>query len=377
MRGDTPPLVTVGLPTYNRAATLRRAVDSVLVQSHAGFELLISDNASDDGTEAYCRGLAAADARVRYRRQPAGLGVHGNFDFVRREAAGRYFVWLGDDDWLEPDYLARCIAALEAVPGATIASGRTRYYRPDGVVFDGILLDARAGEAADRTLQVIRRVVDAGTVYGVMRREALAGLPWVNGWGSDYLFLCEAAWLGPVLAVPETVCHRVDTTAEVAIADGIRRGGIPVDHGDDPYAVIAALLLWRVGLAAGPFATAPLAARLDLAAGCLETVFARWPVLDRRRIGRYMATTFPGEDVAGAVRGLRAALCRLLAGDGSDGDLAAAGRFLDVARHCGLAAIPGAAATIGELAALRAARDRASEPARREALLRLAALATG
>ncbi|MCW3057101.1 MAG: glycosyl transferase family 2, partial [Solirubrobacterales bacterium] len=56
-----PACLTVLLPTYNRAASLPRAIDSVLEQTRRDLELLISDNASVDETEAVCRGYAERD----------------------------------------------------------------------------------------------------------------------------------------------------------------------------------------------------------------------------------------------------------------------------------------------------------------------------
>ena len=65
-----PPLVSVGIPTFNRLIMLRRAVDSALSQDYPNLEVVISDNASTDGTQAWCEQLARRDSRVRYVRQP-------------------------------------------------------------------------------------------------------------------------------------------------------------------------------------------------------------------------------------------------------------------------------------------------------------------
>ncbi len=64
------PVLSVGLPVYNGAKWIEDALESMLEQSFRDFELIISDNASTDDTEAICRSVAAADARVRYHRNP-------------------------------------------------------------------------------------------------------------------------------------------------------------------------------------------------------------------------------------------------------------------------------------------------------------------
>ena len=80
------PLVSIGMPVYNGVDVLGCAIESVLSQSFRNFELIISDNASTDGSEALCRGFAANDSRIRYIRQSANLGAIGNFRFVLDEA---------------------------------------------------------------------------------------------------------------------------------------------------------------------------------------------------------------------------------------------------------------------------------------------------
>src|SRR5262245_14062805 len=98
---QSQPLVSIGLPTYNRASMLPRAIESVLAQTHANIELVLSDNASTDETETICREAQARDPRINYIRQAVNIGLIANFKFVLREARGAFFMWLSDDDWLE------------------------------------------------------------------------------------------------------------------------------------------------------------------------------------------------------------------------------------------------------------------------------------
>ena len=76
------PLISVGMPVYNGEAYLRDALDSLLSQTFRDFELIISDNASLDTTEAICREYAGSDSRIRYIRQTENLGAAANFQFV-------------------------------------------------------------------------------------------------------------------------------------------------------------------------------------------------------------------------------------------------------------------------------------------------------
>lgn len=92
------PQVSMGMPVYNGAKFIREALDSLLAQTFTDFELIISDNASTDETEAICHEYAAKDERIRYVRQAKNLGPGTNFKFVLDEAVGDYFMWTAADD---------------------------------------------------------------------------------------------------------------------------------------------------------------------------------------------------------------------------------------------------------------------------------------
>jgi glycosyltransferase involved in cell wall biosynthesis len=100
------PQVSIGMPVFNGEPFIREALNSLLAQTYSEFELIISDNASTDGTEAICREYAAKHKRIRYVRQPTNRGGLANFQFVLDEAVGEYFMWAAADDmwdvrWIE------------------------------------------------------------------------------------------------------------------------------------------------------------------------------------------------------------------------------------------------------------------------------------
>jgi GT2 family glycosyltransferase len=77
-------------------------------------EIILSDNASTDATETTCKEFAAKDPRVRYFRNEKILGAAPNYDRISYLSEGRYFKWSAHDNVLHPDYIARCIEALES-----------------------------------------------------------------------------------------------------------------------------------------------------------------------------------------------------------------------------------------------------------------------
>ncbi len=164
-----PPLVSIGLPTYNRAASLERAARSALAQDWSELELVISDNGSDDDTQAICEALRDADPRVRYVRQAVNLGPLRNFEEVFEHSRGELFMWLGDDDTLDPSYVSECAqrAARERGPHARV--------RPGAVLPGRDVRVCRAGREPARRLAHAppRRLLPAGhTQRRVLRRHA-------------------------------------------------------------------------------------------------------------------------------------------------------------------------------------------------------------
>lgn len=114
----TPPLVSVIIPTYNRAAMVQQAIASVLAQTFTDFECIVVDDGSPDDTAAALQPLVAA-GRIRYVRQAnAGLSAARNHGI--REARGAYITFLDDDDIYEPDKLAKQAAYLDAHPDAML-----------------------------------------------------------------------------------------------------------------------------------------------------------------------------------------------------------------------------------------------------------------
>ncbi|WP_312360778.1 glycosyltransferase family 2 protein [Ensifer sp.] len=100
------PEISIGLAVYNGGHHLRLAIDSILKQSFADFELIISDNASTDETEQVCREFANCDSRIRYFRQTKNIGAVNNFRFVHTQATAPLFKWAAHDDWIDPDWLS-------------------------------------------------------------------------------------------------------------------------------------------------------------------------------------------------------------------------------------------------------------------------------
>jgi glycosyltransferase involved in cell wall biosynthesis len=123
------PLVSVCIPTRDRARYLRGAVTSALAQD-VDLEVLVGDDASTDGTALVLRELR--DARVRRLRQMRPLGVAANRNTLLARARGRYVAWLDDDDELLPGALARQVRVLEEHASVDVVHGAFEVIGADG-----------------------------------------------------------------------------------------------------------------------------------------------------------------------------------------------------------------------------------------------------
>lgn len=201
-------LVSVGIPTRNRAALLERAARSVLGQEGAELELVISDNASDDGTAALCAELAAADPRVRVITQPSNIGAEANFRAVLDAARGPLFMWLADDDWIDPGYVSACTAVLDREADVVLVAGRGTYYRAGEPSFVERPVNLLSASPGSRLLGFYRTVTLNGPFYGVIRREHLLSLPIQKTVGSDWLLVAALAYTGKIRTVESVSIHR-------------------------------------------------------------------------------------------------------------------------------------------------------------------------
>ena len=213
------PLVSIGVPTFERVGTLERAIASALAQTHTRLEVIVADDGSQDGTEALCRATAARDPRFRYLRHERHIGPTANFNSVFEAWDGDYVLLLADDDWFDPDYVERCLAVLQSDPKLALVGGRARYVRDGAFVYDGVVDRHCQADPAARVLSYLSIVDDNGSLYGLMPRAVLEqARPLPNVLGNDWLHVARIASQGPIKMLEDVHVHRElgGTSADVA-----------------------------------------------------------------------------------------------------------------------------------------------------------------
>jgi len=166
------PKVSIGMPVYNGGECIRKALDSLLTQTFTDFELIISDNASTDETEAICREYMKKDSRIRYVRQVENRGAGANFQFVLDEAQCEYFMWAAHDDIRSPNFLSVNLDFLCRNPDFVASISPVRF---EGGEFDEIRMgdSGLTGEVSQRIILCFRgrRFHANGRFYSLMRRD--------------------------------------------------------------------------------------------------------------------------------------------------------------------------------------------------------------
>jgi glycosyltransferase involved in cell wall biosynthesis len=253
------PRVTVGVPVWNGARYLDHCLDSLLAQTYDDMEIVISDNASTDRTPEICRAYCLRDERVSYHRQPHNIGAAANYNFLVQQARGELFKWAAHDDVCAPEFVERCVAALDASPSDVLAFPKATFIDAAGSVLGkhdipmcwrndvtavGRLHDLLVGDLllGDFRATLLLKCLPQ---FGVIRRSALDRTRRIGNYGSsDVVLLVELGLLGGFAEVDEYLfSSRVhndsslranETAADLAQWYDPRRG----DHFPMPWTLV-------------------------------------------------------------------------------------------------------------------------------------------
>lgn len=202
------PRISIGLPVRNGAAYLQEAIDALLAQTYQDFELIISDNSSKDRTAEICQDAARGDRRIRYFRQSSLLPPAENHNFVLHRSKAEFFRWNSYDDTCAPQFLERCLEALQGDTAAVLAYPQTTIIDTESRAVDEYSYPLRTADPRPHVfgsvLRADHRRFAGFEIYGLMRRRALAAVPDMGNYVSaDRVLLARLALQGRFLELPE------------------------------------------------------------------------------------------------------------------------------------------------------------------------------
>jgi glycosyltransferase involved in cell wall biosynthesis len=214
---SSEPLISVGIPTFNRPHSLARTLDCVRFQTYKNLEILISDNCSPNPEvrqviERYSR----IDNRIKGSFNKSNRGPGFNFRKVLEESRGDYFMWASDDDYWRHDFIETLFNLYKKNPNAVIAfcdmevrnadDSRASQYKPFYTTF-------RPYEHASTYKRLYSYALQepslgkANLVFGLHKRKSLLMTSKKyfesTAWGSDMLLACNILSNGELILSPE------------------------------------------------------------------------------------------------------------------------------------------------------------------------------
>ncbi len=200
------PRVSLGLLVHNGESYIAGAIESLLAQTFSDFELIISDNASTDGTGGICERYAALDRRIMYSRCEKNIGAAGNFNRVFSLSRGEYFKWVAHDDLYHERFLEECVKFLDDSPNVVLCSTDLAIIDEGGNVVRTRVDKPQAG--GENVPGRFKALVFNGPCYemvsGLMRADAVRRVPPVGRYAhSDGIFLARLGLLGPFHEIQE------------------------------------------------------------------------------------------------------------------------------------------------------------------------------
>jgi len=203
---NNKPRVSIGLPVFNSEKYLEEALDSILAQTYTDFELIISDNASTDRTQAICQAYATKDRRIRYYRNEKNLGAAPNFNRAFSYASSEYFKWSPYDDLIAPDFLLRCVEVLDQHPEVVLCYSRAQVLNEHSEVVTTYdpSPDTSSLKAHERFYNLILKPHLAVQQMGLIRADVLKKTDLHGSYpSSDEVLLADLALRGQYYEIPE------------------------------------------------------------------------------------------------------------------------------------------------------------------------------
>lgn len=200
--------LSIIVPVYNSEQYLPACIESVLWQTYTGFELILVDDGSTDGSLAVCREYERKDPRVRVFHKENG-GVSSARNLGLEHATGAYFSFVDCDDWIEPDLYERLTGDLDQ-SGAGIAACQLDRVAPDGTR----TVIERPKAAVYSAEEIVSHFFENGFIkdcmYGpynkVFRRECIGDIRFKPyAYGEDVLFVFKTLSETEIVFIDEFV----------------------------------------------------------------------------------------------------------------------------------------------------------------------------
>lgn len=103
------PLVSICIPVYNRVQYIGETIESILKQNYRNIEIVVQDNASNDGTWEFLQQMADKHPQLSIQQNKTNVGMISNWNLALNRAGGEYVGWLSSDDMIEQHFVDDCV----------------------------------------------------------------------------------------------------------------------------------------------------------------------------------------------------------------------------------------------------------------------------
>lgn len=265
------PLVSIGIPTYNRVSLLKRSLQSITQQDYSNLEVVISDNASLDGTFHFCQQLSQKDSRIKYIRQPYNKPSIYNFQEVLLQATGELFMWFPDDYFLDPNYIRECVQEFQRISDLVLVAGYGKFFRDGKFSFYCADYNCLEDLPEERVVSFYKQFrSDLTAFYGLIKRAFIFDVFIKNkpenkkyridptrhtrletfemSMGSDVRVFAELCFLGKVKTIYNTHVYRYESSSNSKSFQKFASAwSLPEFQGQHPYETHAVMSFADIG----------------------------------------------------------------------------------------------------------------------------------
>lgn len=219
------PLVSIGIPTYNRPQELQKAIEALINQTYKNLEIIISDNCSPNPeVENICQQYILKDNRIIYYRQNENIGMARNGEFVLHKATGEYYMWCMDDDWISENFIKESIDFLLKNPFYSIVFGNMNFYNLDySLVRKCPQISFDDEYAEERMLKYCKTAISSSLSFGLTKTILMQEAYTTNmRLPEDWIFMMKTIFLGKGKFLPNISYNALNNGSSKDI-DGLRK----------------------------------------------------------------------------------------------------------------------------------------------------------
>ncbi|WP_287601772.1 glycosyltransferase family 2 protein [Thiothrix sp.] len=193
--------VSIGMPVYNGGKYLSRAIESLLNQTYDNFELIISDNASEDNTSEIIQYYMKNDKRIKFFSQKKNIGALCNFQFTLERSIGEFFFWAPHDDWWDKHFISEGVKSLSTSPDASSAIGNIKIYTPNGEEIGQINKNWELNQTRNfvRIFKHLTNNTNDLIFYALFRRDAIKKTIWSKSSAPEKVIILHALLQGGII----------------------------------------------------------------------------------------------------------------------------------------------------------------------------------